>query len=386
MELFTVKVPRDTYFKVVSDKRVAASIGGGPGYHSGAPAGLGGGSGPGPGGGWSLFYLSTDGGFAGKEFIFMAQPSGRYAEASPPHHTIFAVEEAEVTVYDAAGNSVLRRTMKANSTYSGPFIRLREVYRVVSTGRIMFSNWVGNSYTVLPSMFGGFVGTRFFTKEEAASHGRLETVFLMVIAQDQAVRVRAFDPLANKVFGEGTVEPRRMFLADENQIPYKRENTIVTTTAPAIVFSGDVNASATGETRIYQIADGVTFFGIKADQPASFFIVAKGIVFSPDANARVTIDGLTINVKKGGYATLPTGLLTVTSNATIIVEALSQADRGQLLSWGSYLITPEAVDIVYPPPQVKEEFPITMVGAAIAAVILVFIVALVTVRRRGKQP
>jgi len=93
--------------------------------------------------------------------------------------------------------------------------------------------------------------------------------------------------------------------------------------------------------------------------------------------------GLTVEVKKGHYAQLPTGVITVRANTTVIVEALSQTERQKLVSWGGYLVTTESVEIEYPPPRVSEGgLPVLPIAGGVAIVAIAMAVLLG--KRRGR--
>ena len=119
MELWTYRLPRDYYFKVVADKRVAVTFGGGTMYQHQQ-------------GGVSCFYPSVDGGFAGTEFIFMAQPSGIPGHAFVAvHHAIYAVEDSHVTIYNDQGRVVWEKDIAANNSRQKILLEPpRKVYRI----------------------------------------------------------------------------------------------------------------------------------------------------------------------------------------------------------------------------------------------------------------
>jgi len=373
MQLLTIKVKKGLYFKVVSSKPVSASIAGGNSYSAGS----------------SFFYPSTDGGFAGKEFIFMAHPF-YIGEMRLPGPTIHAIEDAEVTIYDAEGKITWKKHLKANSSYSGALFASRCVYRVVSTGRIMVANWIASSYTVLPSILGGYRGTRFYTKESAQTGGfENQQVVLLLMGQSQAADVKILDPLG-QVYAEKSVQPTELCLVEGKSVPFMGKNTMVISSSPIIAFSGNMNHT---EGNVFtNMRDGVAIFGIRPNEPTTFLVIAGGVVFSPEANARVTAGTLIIDIKKGGYASLPSGVITLMANTTLIVEvwtlpitlksasAMGFYEPYTTENWVAYLITPRTVTMDYPPPKAVEEgawpTPVSLGAAAVLVIALVIVLVL----------
>ncbi|MEM2906296.1 MAG: hypothetical protein QW587_11275, partial [Candidatus Bathyarchaeia archaeon] len=104
LELHTVLVHSGIVFKVVSDRLVSVALSGGQTYLEGG----------------HLFYPSTDGGFAGTEFIFMALPSSEASHhgglpgvKAGDRHAVYAVDDAKVSLYDAAGKLLKEYELQA---------------------------------------------------------------------------------------------------------------------------------------------------------------------------------------------------------------------------------------------------------------------------------
>jgi len=148
-----------------------------------------------------------------------------------------------------------------------------------------------------------------------------------------------------------------------------------------MVFVGNMNNNESGIGGFHHIRDDATFFGVAADQPATFYVISEAIIFSPEADARVNVGPLIIEVKKGHYARLPAGLITLRSNTTLIIELITNYRWQRFESFAAHLLTPESVDIDYPPPTAREEgeWPLTTIATGIAVAI---IVALVVMRKR----
>jgi hypothetical protein len=375
MELHNTTIPAKTYFKVVADKRIAVAVGGGSGYGSG----------------FGAFYPSTDGGFAGKEFIFTPFNGRGYALREAIGHTVHALEDAKVTVYDAAGRVLWEKELKANSSRTAlpiPYdINNKRVYRIVSTGRIIVANWVQYTMKALPSPLGGFVGKLFYTRQEGHRHPGLDVAILLIINQESQSRVRLIDLDTNSELAEKDLSPHTIWFISGKSIDFETKNVAIVSTGNLLVYSG---TAWFDQPDITTLENDVTVFGIRADVTTTIHTISKAIAFSPEAGARVTIGSLILDIPKGGYADLPLGLITMTSNATLIVEVISQPSMipveygppiaittPALNSWGTYLISVDAVKLDYPRPQVKAGMDLLLFLAIGAAVAIVMVVVLV---------
>ncbi|MEM2904112.1 MAG: hypothetical protein QW587_00035 [Candidatus Bathyarchaeia archaeon] len=370
MELHNTTIPAKTYFKVVSDRRVAVAVGGGGSYTTG----------------FSILYPSTDGGFAGKEFIFMAIEGRGYTARESVGHTVTALEDAKVTIRDAAGRVVWEKELKANSSAKSIPLAYRRVYQVVSTGRIMVANWVQYNVKALPSPLGGFVGKLFYTRQDGHRHPGLDVAVLIIVSQGSQSRVEIVDLDTISKLAERTLAPHTVWFVDAKTVDFETKNVAVRSTGDLVVYSG---TAWVDQPDLTTLENDATILGVRANVPTTIHTLSRAIAFSPEAQASINIDSLVLDVQKGGYVELPSGTITLTSNATLIVELISQprtlfveygppvpVTTPALNSWGTYLISADAVKLDYPPPVVSGGFGMTemlMIGAAAVVVIVILL-------------
>jgi hypothetical protein len=382
MELHNTTIPAKTYFKVVADKRIAVAVGGGSGYLGEVHA----------------FYPSTDGGFAGKEFIFMAFP-GTFDSYYGVGNIIYAIEDAKVTIYDDKGAVVLEREVKANETLPNLKLFARRVYRVVSTGRVMVASWGARSFTVAPSIMGGYLGRYFFINPRTiSSWGTVDISAVIFINQGEKSRISVREVGKASLMAK-EIAPKNAYLLDETAAEILSKNLIVESTGDILVF---VTSTWRLTPSMRKTTQGVAFFGLKANYPATLYTFSKAIAFSPEANAHVKVGDLEIDIKKGGYIELPGGLITLESNSTLIVETFSieltyisqelvggGAERvyevPALNNWAVYLISPESAYIVYQPPVIKRGIDIAPIVYGVVG-IAVFVIIFLWKRIWRKQP
>ncbi|MEM3047320.1 MAG: hypothetical protein QW057_09620 [Candidatus Bathyarchaeia archaeon] len=367
MELHNTTIPAKTYFKVVSDKRVAVAMGGGGSYL----------------GEVHTPYPSTDGGFAGKEFIFMAFP-GSFDGYFGVGNMIYAIDSTKVTLYDDKSQVVTQKELKANETLPNLKISSRKVYRIELTGRAAVAAWGFASFTNARPLMGGYVGQYFLVNPRASSWSTMEIPALIVVNQGAASRVTVKE-IGKTALATKEMAPNSVWFLDQTNVDIYSKNLVVESTGDIMVFVSTTWGSTPGIGKLYQ---GVAFIGVKPNQPTTLHTFSKAIAFSPEANAHVTIENLELEIRKGGYAELPGGLITLASNVTLVVELISLpvtylATGGlgvgdevayevpALSNWGVYLIPTESARITYPPPVVETGMDITLIAAAAAAVVIV---------------
>ncbi|MEM2960409.1 MAG: hypothetical protein QXU67_02255, partial [Candidatus Bathyarchaeia archaeon] len=377
MQLYNTTIPSKTFFKVVSDKPIAVMVGGGGAYGSG----------------FNLFYPSTDGGYAGYEFIFMAIYNRGRTERAAPGFTIHALEKAKVTVYDSKGNVVWEREMDANTTRQVSLLH-RYVYRVVSTGRIILGTWSQFTVKSVPAPLGGYKGTYFFVRQDAHVHGEPQWSALLIINQEKPSKVRIIDMSNGQTMIEKDLAARSYWFLTSKEVDIVNKQIMVASTNDVIVLSGNVYSMNPIVTNMY--AD-VTMVGIRPNDPTTLYVISRAIAFSPTASARVTVGASSITIPKGRYVELPKGLITVISNTTLIVELISMPTTTfpstgdprplqvvALPQWGTYLLTAGSVELTYPKPKTVAGFDIMLVGA-IAAVAIVVVAVLIWKRPWSKK-
>ncbi len=147
LEKMTVRLPNGTFFKAVSDKPVTLILMAGKTMEAGDN--------------WaSTFFTSAEGGYVGKEFIFMAVQASRMPYVSGFPLRVFALEDSHIAVVDTNGTTVEDFSLKANQYRQLSFSPLA-LYRLASTGNVMLQSWGGGS-VFYPAARGGFSGRIFY--------------------------------------------------------------------------------------------------------------------------------------------------------------------------------------------------------------------------------
>ncbi|MEM3046983.1 MAG: hypothetical protein QW057_07885 [Candidatus Bathyarchaeia archaeon] len=394
MGLLTVETEKETYYKVVSDKPVAVSVGAGNVVLERGPGG-------------SMFYPAVDGSYVGKDFIFMAQSGGN---TTYPYIglTIYAVEDAAVTVKDSAGNEITSVVLTANSFYDvSGLVRRRQMVQVQSTGRIMIASWWGGRFTSLPSVTGDFIGRKFFgyinyyqIVWEVQPGGRTswsnqggQGMFIVYAYEPSDVKVydlASGQLLYNKTLGNvgdywyvyGPTAPPPTSGNDPPSTPYDPnlapKHLRFESTGNIAVWSGDGGDSPAkiaqpahwGET-----ADITFTAGIDA-KDFWFYAPQKAVIFAP-TDVNVNVNGSAKSLKKDTYLTLTSGYYHVTSNNPIIVQVMAGASTDY---YGTYLVS--YADIPATAPETGGGFPLWIAGVAAVAVIAVVVVVFM---QRGKR-
>ncbi|MEM3046358.1 MAG: hypothetical protein QW057_04655 [Candidatus Bathyarchaeia archaeon] len=376
--VYNTTIPSKTYFKVVADKPVAVMVGGGWNF----------------GYGFDLFYPSTDGGYVGQEFIFMAIYNRGRGERPAPGGTIFALEDAKVTVYDNKSAVYWEREMKANTSRTVAFLS-GAVYRVVSTGRIMVATWSQWTVKAVPAPLGGFRGTYFFVYQDAGPHTTVERVAMIIVNQEKASHVKVVDTTNDQTMTEKDLSPHGVWFLTSQEADFMNKPVMVKSTNDVVVLSGTTYSMNPTPTNMFP---DVTVVGVRANTPTTLYVISKAVAFSPRATARVSIGAVTLTIPQGRYAELPTGLITVNSNSTLIVEIISQPSTTYptsgdpvplnpvaLDSWGTYLLTADGAELTYPPPKPSGGMDVMLYGAVGGAVAVIAVVAVVFMRRSRKR-
>lgn len=399
MGLYTYEVTEslgsseDLYFKVVADKPVAACLSGvqklifGERYAISAWRGF------------DTFYPSTDGGFSGKEFIFMATHTiwtpGIYMQEVNVHF-IFGVEDSHVTVFDSDGVKVAELDAAAGSFNK---ISLEEsvVYKIASTGRILTVGLCSEAFTYVPSLTGGFVGRSFYCTVAADEAGQGETTSLVVLAHEDA-DVNVYDSGRPgwhiQLFGSDVKKTLK-----RGELWYN--DTILASMPLRIESAGGISvlvgnggnwwgASSNITAHMPQnIGDDISFIGVGAGEKLRFYAPTKAVLFAT-RDSSVNLDGVLVNIKENEPLTVLGGIHVLQADAPIIVEVLGEGGwdpefQSTYLkpptgyeSWGSYLISAQFLEVTYPQPPpisaISELILFTAAGVAVSAVLIVLLV------------
>jgi len=388
---------QDVYFKVVSDKLVSVLLQGGRTNFYGTTMAT-----------WyedegfSAIYPSTDGGFFGKEFIFMTTNACWspviYVLEKELYH-VFGIENAHVTFYDASGAVAATLDVSANS-FGTVHLRTQSVYRAVSTGRIMLAGLNMGSFMYLPSLTGGFEGRSFIGTMPGSIYVAAREFVVAEALEDADVRLFDLRRPGMMIALTGP-DVRKSLRAGEHWV----NSTMKTETPLRIESSGNITVLF-GRGGIWAyigypvepLGDDITFLGARAGETLSFYVPTQGVIFAPQ-DMTIEIDGVATTMRTDDHYTLLSGVHTIRSTAPTIVEVLgwgsdttteggrtafSRTKRGTFDNYGSYLLTVQSLELTYPPPApiggIAELIPI--IGGVAAVVVI--IVALLVVRRRAK--
>lgn len=356
MELKSPLIPFETYFKVVSDKPIAASISGGRVYSFGG----------------NTFYPATSRGFVGKEFIFMALPTA-YT------HIIFAFEDSEVKIFNATGAEQKRLKLSSYSYAHHPkdfFFAARSVYRVVSTGNIMISTWTGNAITFLPSATGGFVGRIFFGAPIAWFAGSI-----MVFAYEDS-SIRAID-LASPAWFMALWPTVKRDLKAGRYFYQKTEDRrlLIESTGDISVLCGDTQDGDDPK----WFGDDIAIAATRPNQEFHFYAPTKAIIFAyKDTSA--TIDGYSWYIPKDTFIELGPGYHTLKADETLIIQVVGTGIVPPGFDdWGSCLLAPQDVEVSHtvPKPPQRDFTVYPIIGGPIVAAAL--LTAFIWVKRRRRR-
>ena len=390
----------DLYFKVVADKPIAACLSGVQklifGVRTQVSAWR----------GFDTFYPSTDGGFSGKEFIFMATHTnwapGIYMYEMNVYF-IFGVEDSHVAVSDADGKKVAELDVAAGS-FNKISLEQGAVYRIVSTGRVSVVGLSSEAFTCVPSLTGGFVGRHFYCVVAPDWAGRGEKSSLVVLAHEDAT-VSLYD-LGRpgwhiQLLGSDLTENLKSGEMWYNETILAKTPLRIESTGDISVLAGNGGAwwgaSPNMTAHMPQnIGDDISFIGARSGEKLRFYAPTKAVIFAT-RDSSVSLDGVLVNIKQNEPLTVLGGIHVLQADAPIIVEVLGEGGWDPEYeaefdtpptgyeSWGSYLISARSLEVTYPGPPplagISELMPFIAVGAA-APVVLI---ALMVWKRRARK-
>jgi len=373
----------ERFFKVVSDRPIAAFMQGGVEYMGATSETW----------GASLFYPSTDGGFAGNEFIIMSAQAASMIRRNGEDYVVFGVDDSDVVVQDADGRVVTTKHVAANSSKLLPLFPSK-IYRIVSSGRIMMTSWSPSTFTVTPSPLGGYVGTFFFSNPDVTERPYLGSAVVVTVAQEKSSSVEVIDMDTGSKVRDKELSPGALWFINREEADLTSKHLIAKGSADLVAYAGSTSTSGDIPDTIGVLSHGIFFLGVRPDEPTTFHVPSRGIVFSPESDAQAEVNGIAFTIPKGSYKEIPPGTVTMVSNATLIVEVISNpptvgTNLTYMRCFGTYLITTEAVEITYPPPKPSEEGPtggglgidMILIGAVVAVVVVAVAVIFVLRKR-----
>jgi len=371
LEKVTVRLLNGTFFKVLSSKPATVMLSGGTGRGDAiARAGI------------STFFTSAEGGYVGKEFIFMAVqpefPGENVGEDAALYHRVYALEDSDVTLQDADGVTVSSFRLEANKV-KGFILKPLAVYRVVSTGNVMvqtFTTEANRARTVIcPAVEGGFWGRRF----QGSGSGDIwrygggaysDRLFIFTGLDD--AKLAFFNLEFKRKMGEETL-PGGGNLSLDLRVDHVR----VEADKPILMmFKSDES----------QDECGLAAAGLKGGQRALIYVPKGETYIFTEEESTVTVDDVQNRLPADGILPLWSGLHTVSASKNVVIQVMNLAPTQGFGTFGACLPSVQSLsisnDVKLKP--VEEELPLTLIAGG-AGVVAVAIVALLAVRRRGKR-
>ncbi|MEM2941673.1 MAG: hypothetical protein QW304_09035 [Thermoproteota archaeon] len=287
-----VRLPNGTMFKIVSSKLVSVLIispppgGGIPGVNATAGPIVAG------------FYSSIDGAYVGKEFVIETSQGLKGLL-----HTIFAVEDAEVTLTDEDGSTQSFK-LKAN-TYRELQPKPLKAYRITSTGNIMIQ---GGYMTIngkdmqrsffVPSAEGGFIGRRFYSGvADLADEGSLTEENWFIISALEDTKVTVWDLYNQKAATEITVKAGEQAYVRPTEIKVFQAIAF-DSDKPVIVQFLHSGSIKTGYGLAY--GAGLTYLGIRPNEDTPFVLPTNSTIYAylfTGEEANVVVDDVPMTIK-----------------------------------------------------------------------------------------
>jgi hypothetical protein len=369
-ELRVVKLPNGTFFKLVSDKFVSVVIKGGAfvnrvvadTYNADV----------------STYYLSMDGSYVGREFIFPATLS---EEEFVPYR-VFSIDPSEVQIYDAAGSLLHSFSLGPNEVVSF-HPKNGSVIHVKSTGYIMVSAFHFTESCFIPAVDGGFVGRIFYASGERRQGGRGEAFFrsYTYVSSLEDAKARVFDIRGGKWVREVRIPGGSAATLKTNDLAsasWETASYILYADSPVAVMYVS-NSTVEG---------GVSVFGLEAGGEA-IIVVPEGeaYIFAAE-DCIVELGDLKFRLSADEFKRVPPGVYQLRSTGAVLIEIVDLTEYRGLLGFAEAI--PPIQSLGLSPPDLKPEIPaegtpLVPVIAAVVAVAGSAAVLLALRRRRARS-
>lgn len=383
MQKVTFFVRNGMYFKLVTSARVGAMISGGDyAVDTGAYSGF------------ATFYPAVDGGFRGREFIFVAATGTHVYAYSKDlvgyNFFLFALKDTDWKLADAIGKFSTSDSLKQRGT-SYTILQSRVahgginagagydvVFNLKSTNDVVLSSAALGQVIYVPAITGGYVGKLFYASDHATYQQTGRSIVLVVVPL-QAGKVTVYDRnlnvLAEHEFSDADVSANKYWF---KSFGLGRFEFIVKSTGNITVMAAQTYGNVSED----YIGDGTTFLGSSPNQELKFFTPSSAILFSPE-NQTITIDGETKTAKRDDIFLLGDGVHTIRSTGYTIIQVLAPGTGWH--KWGSYLIEPLDVsksfsdipDLVTQPTSY-----LTYAAIGVGALVLLALVYFFVIRKR----
>ena len=301
MDKLFVKLRNGTFFKVVSNKPLSVTlIGGKIGGRDLDPKST-----------FSFvpnsFYTSVDGGFVGREFIFIASQ-----ELVGAPYRIVALESAEIIIKDE-NDSIIHKFRMTPGQVKDLSFKAFHAYRIISTGNIVLHTTHGGC---LPSIVnGGYTGKCFISPSTThwwPSRERSPNSFQLMALEE--TRVRIYDLELQKKIGEFKIPS-----CSSIKVKPPAKEILIQSEKPISVMY--VSNDGT-----YGYGGDMTFMRIEAGETALVYIPTKPLIQRAFLFALkdtiVTIDDVTFKLDADDVFSIPPGLHRITPSNNVLIQII----------------------------------------------------------------
>ncbi len=385
LEKKTLFIPYGTYFKVVSNKRVIAHL-------------VGGNDGPSMDRGEAGFYPSVEGGFRGKEFIFIPMSvSDSYVTGHSNGYNayILGLTKADFELVDSSGVWSSKSTVdqhgakmyllwgRINHGDAAMGAGNSMIFHLTASDDVMVASMNSGALIAVPAVTGGFVGKLFLAPVHMSFRPGVGTAGLLIIPCEPG-KVEIYDAssgekVAEKSFSESDVAQNTYWFRKFGQT--REKEYIIKSTGNIVVYTGVTDGSEDPQ----DMGPDVTIVGARPNELIKVFVPTIGIIFAPE-DVKVTIDGVMRRLKKDEFTLLDMGVHSIKADAPIIIELV--CTKGTPWAWGEYLIEPADILKSYEIPEgfgeIKAGLNITMIVGIAVVVIIVALAVFIMMRRRRR--
>lgn len=314
---------------------------------------------------YSTFFTSTAGRYVDKEFVFpYLMPTLWTAAWGDLPYKVFALEDSDVTIWDASGSKAAEFKLPANRAQQLS-LKAGEAYRLVSTGNVMLqSYWAATSF--YPAVEGGFLGRRFHgaSMREEYWQPQMPPSFTMTAMADSKITVT-------------DIENRRRY-ADLTVAARSNLSTRITTTQMVVESEKPLLF-------MYE-SSGVAFLGLAADQTVYVHVpIGEAYVFAHTPTV-LQLDDVPLRLDPDGVQSLLRGYHTLSANQNLLIEVVNLDDNQGFTGFGSCIPSVESISqtsqgLTLKPPLTEEQPWIYLLAAIVLAA-----ASLAAWRLRSRKP
>jgi len=362
LEKKTVAIPGGMLFKLVSDKPATAILAGGEGVEDGSAS-------------IATFYTSVEGIYLGREFVFMA-----FSEKASDVHTVYALEDAEITIFDSSEVEARNLELPANG-FEDFSLNAFQVYRLVSTGNVMLQSfselapigWMTNwSSHIIPSPEGTFVGRYFYARgiNPGFQAGGVEPALNFTFAAGQEAQLKIYD-----LKKEAKVADEEIMAGENRSLHFSEQHLFIESSNPTTLT-------------LFANGGGLMAAGLKAGEAAYLRVPSEeSFLFASYDETVISVDDAKVSLSADNVFQLPMGLHKIEADKTVVLVMVDYGSDPYLTSFGACLPSVHSLEQEYPELVIKpleEGFPWMLVIGAVAGVILAAVALLVFRKVRSR--